>query len=137
VQLTPHILVREVSDMGRREVHTFSHRERELLVVQRSSLHHQWVRLPYAWEGPASLAAVRVANGPDHPTNNTDWGKLKLAMQSGLRQLPAVAVETVEQMMAALLTAQGIAMLLLVVAVFVAGGEVALVCWGRWPSMTC
>ncbi|WP_198409040.1 deaminase [Fibrella aestuarina] len=126
--LSSHIRMRRISEMGKGQVHTFIYNERELLIVRQGNLHHQWVQLKHSWETTQGLQAVQAVQ--PKPANLSEWDRLKLAMASGIRQLPGQVVETVQKIIDSLLTWQGMLLIVAVTAIFVLGGEIALILMG-------
>ncbi|MEZ0611148.1 polymorphic toxin type 15 domain-containing protein [Fibrella sp. WM1] len=126
--LSSHIRMRRISEMGKSQVHTFIYNERELLIVRQGNLHHQWVQLKHSWETTQGLQAVQAVQ--PNPANLSEWDRLKLAMASGIRQLPGQVVETVQKIIDSLLTWQGMLLIVAVTAIFVLGGEIALILMG-------
>ena len=127
-KLSTKIAVSQYSEMGGNQIHTFILNDREMLVVLQDGLHLHWTRLPHAWNAPVSHPATAAMTAA--PAD--DWGRLRAAMASGVRQLPGQLKDTVSKMVDGLLTWEGMGMLVLVTALFVLGGEVALILMGAY-----
>ncbi|MBO0937710.1 hypothetical protein J2I47_14220, partial [Fibrella sp. HMF5335] len=127
VAIAPDIRIQQLSEMGRREVHTFVLNDREVFIIRQAGLHGQWVRLKQSWSSAHHQQAAQAVSAP---VGHSEWGRLVQAMESGVHQLGQQAIDSVMQFVRSLLTWQGILLIVAVTAIFILGGEVALLLMG-------
>ena len=125
--IAPQIRLYQLSEMGNRQVHTFVLNDREVLVIQQAGMHQQWVRLKQNWEDTHFLQAAQAVGSP---VMQSGWQRLVAAMDSGVSQLPAEAIASVKQLVHNLCTWEGFLLIVAVTALFVLGGEIALLLMG-------
>ena len=128
--LSPKISLRQTGQTGKEQVHSFILDDYDVLVIRQAGLHHQWIHLKTAWSKSTTQLQAVPASHTANPASQTEWGRLQLAMASGVRQLPGHLVDTVQQIVKSLMTWQGILLIVAVTAVFILGGEVALLLMG-------
>ena len=125
--IAPQIRLYQLSEMGNRQVHTFVLNDREVLIVQMGGMHASWVRLKQNWEDTHFMQAAQAVGSP---VDQTQWGRLERAMESGIRQLPSEAMQSLREMVKTLFTWEGFLLIAAVTALFILGGEVALLLMG-------
>lgn len=126
IAIGPTLHLRQTGQMGYRMLHYFVLNNYDMLVMEQASLHARWVRLPANWNRQISYATIgaQVSIQPVLATrldvaHMSEGEKLWEAIKRGTAQLPQESAELVRS----IFTPTGIAIMLLIAAAVVLGGE--------------